>query len=599
MRTARLLMVAAVGAVLFGCSDLQLKAFREFKKESARPVEVEFTAGQPTAIGLKLPAAAGGDPLLGAMLHLNEFKDFYRIDDPLRDLYLKDTDDGELHAVIFGQQIKNIPLFAAGVGFYFSEDALEYVNSTYIPYLEPLPGPELDQRQAVEIIEKDQGTSVKDFEVIKVAPSYFHHALMDETVEFEQEGLRLAYQVNIERSHVHFLYLVDAHNGTILFKEEGAVDENGLLRLAEKYWEDVNLRTVAEVVADDDNDGISNENDLCPSTASLDNRDFDKDGIGDVCDDDDDGDGIPDKKDNCPYNHNPDQADKDGNGIGDACDDLDKDGVRDAVDNCFLPNFGQMDTDYDGDGDVCDEDDDDDGLVDAFDTCLRVADSSNSDSDGDGLGDVCDNCPKLANRDQADADMDGIGDVCDEDDDNDNIPDLEDNCPAVWNVAQIDTDANGRGLACDPKEQKAQWTSLVDQQGTAVMSLPAGFFNCERPFKYEIKPCLDCPIWTDLPLNKGVKVKVPFAAEVKVTNSAGSTLAQKSVNGNSTASLMFDVKPSYNYEAPMELKEAYVTEELSAQLNKSKNRTRDRYYVEIKPTEELGQTEYQVEIEML
>ncbi|MEM9328208.1 MAG: hypothetical protein AAGA85_21250, partial [Bacteroidota bacterium] len=172
MRTARFLFVVAASVMLFGCSDLQLKAFRKFKKESSNPVEVEFKAGQPSAIGLKLPAAAGGDPLLAAILHLNEFKEFYLIEDPIKDLYMKETDEGELNAVIFGQQIDNIPLYAGGIGFYFSEDALVYVNSSYIPYLEPLPGPDLNIRQVTEIVEKDQGTSVDGFEVLKFSPSY-------------------------------------------------------------------------------------------------------------------------------------------------------------------------------------------------------------------------------------------------------------------------------------------------------------------------------------------------------------------------------------------------------------------------------------------
>lgn len=258
---------------------------------------------------------------------------------------------------------------------------------------------------------------------------------------------------------------------------------------------------------DTDGDGICDYLDNCPEVENSDQLDFDGDGIGDVCDpigNDCDNDGISDDKDicpcnrenidtdgdricnsedNCPYVFNPSQSDEDGDGIGDLCDnstnnDVDGDNIPDDQDNCplvFNPN--QLDTDNDG---VCD----------VIDNCIDVPNADQLDQDYDGIGDVCDvenndidgdlipdhidNCPFVPNTQQEDADNDGIGDVCEssnDDYDNDGIIDSEDNCPKYYNPNQEDTDGDGIGDNCDESNIEICGNNLDDDGD--------GYIDCE------------------------------------------------------------------------------------------------------------------------
>jgi hypothetical protein len=84
-------------------------------------------------------------------------------------------------------------------------------------------------------------------------------------------------------------------------------------------------RCIVDITADRDLDGLpdgseSVSRDNCPDIANSDQRDIDRDGLGDVCDPDDDNDGVDDDEDNCPEIRNAGQNDRDGDRIGDLCD---------------------------------------------------------------------------------------------------------------------------------------------------------------------------------------------------------------------------------------------------------------------------------------
>ena len=105
---------------------------------------------------------------------------------------------------------------------------------------------------------------------------------------------------------------------------------------------------------------------------ALVHRDFDRDGIVDELDADNDNDGINDDDDAFPLDRN-EWLDSDGDGMGDNSD--------------AFPNDANetLDTDLDGTGNNTDEDDDNDGVLD-IDDAFPLDNLDSIDSDGDGIG---------------------------------------------------------------------------------------------------------------------------------------------------------------------------------------------------------------------
>ena len=108
-----------------------------------------------------------------------------------------------------------------------------------------------------------------------------------------------------------------------------------------------------------------------------------------------------------------------------------------AVPDLQLPDIGP-DTPSDSDKD---------GVPDASDNCVTVANPLQGDSDKDTVGDVCDNCPTVPNASQADLDTDKIGDDCDTDKDGDEIPNYLDPNPTKKDTVHYYTGAPGQQIA--------------------------------------------------------------------------------------------------------------------------------------------------------
>ena len=124
------------------------------------------------------------------------------------------------------------------------------------------------------------------------------------------------------------------------------------------FWAEFN------VYADDDNDGLIDSVDNCPSNPNSDQADFDADNLGDVCDPDDDNDGYDDDTDLFDQD-STEWSDNDQDLIGDNSDsDDDNDSVVDSLD--FFDNDAKYwaDFDFDGIASSIDDDDDNDGILD-------------------------------------------------------------------------------------------------------------------------------------------------------------------------------------------------------------------------------------------
>jgi hypothetical protein len=113
--------------------------------------------------------------------------------------------------------------------------------------------------------------------------------------------------------------------------------------------------------------------------------DPDKDFVGDQ----------PGEIDNCPDIYNPDQRDIDRDGIGEACDPHPSSAPvypgQSPVIQSSKPQDASPDRDHDN-------------IPDNADNCVDKPNADQKDFDHDKKGDVCDNCRKIYNPGQEDAD---------------------------------------------------------------------------------------------------------------------------------------------------------------------------------------------------
>jgi len=243
---------------------------------------------------------------------------------------------------------------------------------------------------------------------------------------------------------------------------------------------------ICPVIEDQDEDGIPDDVDNCPTVYNPAQTNSDGDSHGDACD-------------NCPTTDNEDQANSDADSHGDVCDNCptadnedqansDADSHGDACDNCpVVDNESQTNSDSDSHGDDCDN-------------CPTDDNEAQTNDDADSLGNACDNCPIDDNDDQADADSDNVGDVCDNcvttlnpdqtNSDADSLGDACDNCPNDDNDDQANNDGDSMGDVCDPDDDNDGILDDGDGSGTIGDSPCVGgaTTNCDDNCQFDINP---------------------------------------------------------------------------------------------------------------
>ena len=228
---------------------------------------------------------------------------------------------------------------------------------------------------------------------------------------------------------------------------------------------------------DDDNDGILDHLDLCPTSfgwISTPDADYDSDGCHDTdYDDDDDNDGVLDSDDFCPRGLLNWASGSFSDWDGDGCSDLDEDDDDDndnLLDNADTCPKGVVDWVRDGISDY-----DDDG-------CNDVLEDIDDDNDGvydvNATGHLLDECPKTPLNT---TEVNEVGCAAVErDTDADGVNDLFDQCPGTptglvvntMGCADLDDDGVFANVDICP-DSPEKWT--IDSQGCAVVQSPVSW----------------------------------------------------------------------------------------------------------------------------
>ena len=260
---------------------------------------------------------------------------------------------------------------------------------------------------------------------------------------------------------------------------------------------------------DTDEDGVTDDLDVCPQTPNTEVAD--SNGCS-PSQRDTDNDGVTDDIDDCSQTPNGESVNAVGCGQSQLDDDTD--GVMNDMDNCPLTDFGLLVDSY---GCATNQlDTDGDGVTDDLDACVSTIQSYTvddqgcadyqKDSDGDNVMDDKDQCQNTPSGESVD--VNGCGDT-QKDSDNDSVKDAVDSCPGTPGIevadptgcspSQKDSDGDGINNAIDDCTQTTLGSSVNnvgcadyerDTDGDGVLDVDD--FTCPSTPINEIADMIGC-----------------------------------------------------------------------------------------------------------
>ena len=201
----------------------QAAALFELKKRSKSRTTLRFENGIPRFVSLQLPLpeTLPDDPVVKSLHFLGRYRDFYRLYEPRKQLYLRriQSDRNGGKHLFFRQKQGDIPVFGSALAVHLDGNTVTSTNGNYLPRIPWLPKPLIDKRAARNTAL--QHTSGQSLETVgETRLMYFNGGL----IGIQDSKTRLAWRVNVRGLRpsdglgVTWMVLVDAHSGDILLK---------------------------------------------------------------------------------------------------------------------------------------------------------------------------------------------------------------------------------------------------------------------------------------------------------------------------------------------------------------------------------------------
>lgn len=200
----------------------QVAAMDDLEAASLAELHVEFDQGTPRFARFKVPVDGASDPVTRALDFLTEYKAFYRLADPRRQLFPQKVTTGQYDDVhvAFGQQFEGLPVKGGGISVHVAGDYLVATNGDYLPELVPgatakLPSsePSVNQGALEGIAVENAAAQGKKLEVLAPAKLMYFNARLHGA---EESRVLLSWKLPVRVNGEEHSYFIDAHGGNVV-----------------------------------------------------------------------------------------------------------------------------------------------------------------------------------------------------------------------------------------------------------------------------------------------------------------------------------------------------------------------------------------------